>query len=59
MISSKLACRRKSAYSKKEADAQLLAKYAQKGWYGAKYLCSHCGWWHITKRSEAEYRKEK
>lgn len=50
MKDSKNACRRKEAYTKREAEEKLIIKYAQKGRGGYAYPCGHCGWWHITKQ---------
>lgn len=43
------ACRRKEAFSKKEAEEIAILRNAQKGRGGYAYHCASCGWWHITK----------
>lgn len=45
------ACKRKQAYSKKEAEERVILKYARTGRGGYAYHCNACGWWHITKQA--------
>jgi hypothetical protein len=50
-------CRRKEAFSKKEAEEFAILRNAQKGRSGSIYKCTWCGWWHITKGENVRRRR--
>lgn len=51
MSNSAKACKRKQAYSKKEAEEVLVLRLLKRKHEGGGiYLCEHCGWWHVSKQ---------
>lgn len=51
-------CGRKAAYSKAEAEEQVIKRYHWKGRGGYAYHCDKCGWWHITKGEDTKAERE-